>query len=444
MNPDRQWWRRMLTRRGRFGNGSTSRSDRLGRGAARERAAAGWPSKPQSQRPDIGDAEWAFVAGTMTERTLAIRLHRFLRDNIPLLKAVVWTWTRLAAAPHRFEVIGDVGKDQAARAQEVLAALDRRIYPDRVVRFGGFDGLLVQYFDSLFTDGAISGELTLLPSRRGLDRFEFIDTATLEFESGSDGRWRMYQRQESDRIALHSDAIFYQPLDADAGRPFGKSLLAAVGFVARIEQELVRDMQKAMHNAGYQRLHVKVKPPTQGAAESDSDYTARANTYFDGTVRELKSFAVDDNPVTWDDVEIAHIGPGSQVSASRNWYLNHRAMVEDVIAGCHLAPFMLGYSYGTTETWARFKFEMIGRQILSLQRAASRFCEWIAAIELALAGIDVTVRHVFDNRLEFDRRERFEADRAQTDLVLRQLDAGLLTVAQAQQRLGIAPHSQEL
>ncbi|HUU45098.1 MAG TPA: hypothetical protein VM118_05135, partial [Acidobacteriota bacterium] len=282
------------------------------------------------------------------------------------------------------------------------------------------------------------------PSRRNLDRFDFIDTATLEFDTDRAGRWRMFQREDARRIRLDSDAIFYQPLAADAGRPLGKSLLSAVGFVARVEQELVRDMQKAMHNAGYHRLHVRIRPPTQGPAETDSDYTSRANAYFDGTVGALRDFAVDDNPVTWEDVEIAHIGPTSQVSASRNWYLNHRAMLEDVIAGCGLAPFMLGYSYGTTQTWARFKFEMVGRQILSLQRAASRFCEWIAGIELALAGVDAEVRHVFDNRLEFDRHERFEADRIQTDVVLRQMEAGLLTAEQARRQLGIEPSVQPL
>ena len=151
----------------------------------------------------------------------------------------------------------------------------------------------------------------------------------------------------------------------------------------------------------------------------------------------MRDLEVDDNPITWDDVEISAVGPGGQVAATHNWYLNHRAMVEDVIAGCHLAPFMLGYSYGTTQTWAKFKYEMVGRQISTLQRAASRFCEWIAGIELALAGVDATVHHVFDNRLEFDRRERFEADRTQTEVVLRQLDAGLLTIEQARRQLDI-------
>ncbi|HSH00814.1 MAG TPA: hypothetical protein VLB27_12215, partial [candidate division Zixibacteria bacterium] len=322
-------WRRRRTRQPGDSGTQTHLAQRPGRSGR-------WSTKPRSKRSDPWDAEWSYIAGTMTERTLAIRLHRFLRDNIPLLKSVIWTWTRLAAAPQRFEFVGDPAKATIQRARAVLAALDRRIYPDRVVRHGGFDALLVQYFDALFTDGGVAGELTVLPSHKGLDRFTFIDTATLEFEQGSTGQWRLFQKQGDKRIALDSDAVYYQPLDADAGRPVGKSLLSAVGFVARVEQELVRDMHKAMRNAGYQRLHVRIRPPIPGPAESTQDYTARANQYFEDTLRSLRDFDVDDNPVTWDDVEIAHVGQVSQASSSRNWYLNHRAMIEDVAAGCGL------------------------------------------------------------------------------------------------------------
>jgi len=432
MTYDTPWWRRALMRLRTPAHTLASRDGRIDR-------VRGLSSKPASRRFDSWDAEWTFAGGTATERSFAIRLHRFLRDHVPILKSVVWTWTRLAVSPHRFEVVGDVSESTRARVADVLDALDRRIFPERIVRFGGFDALLVQFFDTLFTDGAVAGELTVLPSHSGLDRFDFIDTTSLEFEPDRTGHWQLWQRDAEQRVALDSDAIFYLPLDADAGRPIGKSLLVAVGFVARIEQELVRDMRLAMRNAGYHRLHIRVKPPAQGVAESDNDYTARANAYFDSTAQALRDLSVDDNPINWDDVEIAHMGPSAQVATSQNWYLNHRAMIEDVTAGCHLAPFMLGYSYGTTQTWAKFKYELVGRQISTLQRAASRFCEWIAGIELALAGVDAQVRHVFDNRLEFDRRERFEADRAQTDLVLRQLEAGLLTVEQARESLAIDP-----
>jgi len=212
-------------------------------------------------------------------------------------------------------------------------------------------------------------------------------------------------------------------------------MISAVGFVARVEQELIGDMRKAMRNAGYHRLHVKVRPPDKQPSESDDDYADRANTYFDHTVAMMRDFDVDDNPVTWDDVEITHIGPSSRVSSSTNWYVNHKAMLEDIVAGCHLAPFMLGYSYGATHNWAQFKYEMVQRQIFSLQKVVSHFLEWIANIELALQGVEITCRHLFDNRLDFGLVDKLQAEKLRTEILVTQMEKGLISLEDAQARL---------
>src|SRR3989304_758930 len=136
------WWQRLLSRR------PTEQSpDRNGPFSR----AAGWATKPKAPRPEFAEYEWTFAGGSMTERAMAVRLHRFMRDQIPILKAVVWTWTRLAAAPSRFEVVDGVPEAEKNRPKKVLSALPRRIHPDRLTRFGGFDALLIQYFDAAET-----------------------------------------------------------------------------------------------------------------------------------------------------------------------------------------------------------------------------------------------------------------------------------------------------
>ncbi len=414
-------------------NGGGSHPARLGRFGKRNKLPK-LNSKPQSSRIHSFDAQWEFTGVGGGNREFRLQLYRFLRDNIPILKAVVWTWTRLAAAPHRFEFTdGPVSRQKQAR--RVLDNLDRRIYPHPTVRYGGFDALLIQFFNSLFTDGGVAGELIVSPSKNYVDKFYFIDTATIDFDPTPEGGWRIMQKIDEKKIPLTTDSVFYYPLDADVDSPHGKSLIGAVGFVSRIEQELVADMRKAMRNAGYHRLHVKIHPPGKNPAESDDDYADRANDYFDNTVTMMRDFDVDENPVTWDDVEISYVGPSAQVSSSTNWYVNHKAMIEDIIAGCHLAPFMLGYSYGATQNWAQFKYEMVQRQVYSLQKVASNFLSWIANIELALNGIDLTCRHVFDNRLNFGLIDKLEAAKLRTDILVTQIDNGLLTVEEAKERL---------
>ncbi len=370
----------------------------------------------------------------MGGREFRIRLYRFLRDYVPLLRTVIWTWTRLVVAPHRFEFLTD-STHLRKKARQVLDNLDHRIYPHPMVRYGGFDALLIQFFNSLFIDGATAGEVILHPSGSRLDRIGLIDVATLDFSPTADGSWRLFQEIDEKKIPLTVDSVYYYPLDADANSPHGKSILGAVSFIARIEQELVADMRKSMHNAGYHRLHVKITPPEKSPAETEDDYVVRANNYFDRTLAMMRDFEVDDNPVTWDDVTIEHIGPSSRISSATNWYLNHKAMVEDIVAGCHLAPFMLGYSYGATQNWAQFKYDMVQRQIFSLQRIASHFLEWIANIELSLHGIQCECRHVFDNRVTYGLVDKLKAEQLQTDILIRQIEHGLISQEEARERL---------
>jgi len=419
--------------------GNVGRPARLGRFGRLKRFGK-LAGKPQSVRTQPDDAEWAFSDAAMGDREFRVRLYRFLRDHIPILKSVIWTWTRLAAAPHRFEFV-DGSTALQDRARQILAELDQRIYPHPTVRYGGFDALLVQFFNSLFTDGGTAGELVLNPAKTAIDKFYLIDTATIDFDPTPDGDWRIVQKVDGRKIPLTTDSVFYYPLDADADSPHGKSMISAVGFVARVEQELIGDMRKAMRNAGYHRLHVKVRPPDKQPSESDDDYADRANTYFDHTVAMMRDFDVDDNPVTWDDVEITHIGPSSRVSSSTNWYVNHKAMLEDIVAGCHLAPFMLGYSYGATHNWAQFKYEMVQRQIFSLQKVVSHFLEWIANIELVLQGVEITCRHLFDNRLDFGLVDKLQAEKLRTEILVTQMEKGLISLEDAQARLVVSDWS---
>ncbi len=185
-------------------------------------------------------------------------------------------------------------------------------------------------------------------------------------------------------------------------------------------------MRRSSHNAGFHRLHVKIAPPERMAGESDNAYADRINAYFDSTVRMIRACEVDDNPVTWDNVEIDYIGPEGARNASNSWFFKHRALVEEICSGVNLAPFLLGYSYGDTTSWAAFKFDLVMRQARSVQAEAAAFLEWIGNIELALAGIDMQCRFEFDNTLNYQAEGRASVQAKHADSLLKLHQAGLI------------------
>ncbi|HXF49307.1 MAG TPA: hypothetical protein VNL73_07780 [Verrucomicrobiae bacterium] len=364
------------------------------------------------------------------DRRTRLEFYRFLRDHVPILNSVIWTWTRLCAAPNRLEITGENG--QKTKAQKLLRALDERLYQFPFARFGGTDAVLAQFFNSLFTLGAVAGEIVLNASKTQIEQFFFIDPATLGFVWDKSGHCRIFQQTEAGEKLLNPHSVYYAGLDAEMQNPHGRSILGSIPFVAKVEQSLVADMQKTMKNAGYNRIHVKIKPPEKRELETDETYLERANKYFDDTVKAVKDLQPEDNPVTWNDVEIEYIGPKGPLSSSESWYITHKAMIEDICAGTHLDPFLLGYSYGTTQTWARFKYELVLRQVTSVQRIAKRFMEWIYNLELALNGIDnLKAEFHFDNRKSFDLLENARAEQMKLDTLIKKQTAGYITAEDA-------------
>ena len=365
-----------------------------------------------------------------------ILLYRFITDNIPVVNACIWTWARLAGAPGKFEIVGDdIKNDKIKRGEKRLERLTGNLYANIAGNPLGISTFLPELFNSLFRDGIFAGFVTVKKDGSGIDRFIPLDAVNLEVNN-DEGPPRLYLEGENRRIALNRPDFYCIPLSGGMSHPLGQSILQAVPFVSYIEQQLVDDMRRTTHNAGFHRLHVKITPPERMSGESDQAYYDRINDYFDSTVNMIKSCDIDDNPVTWNNVEIEYIGPDHLRGLTNNWFFNHRAMVEEICAGTNLAPFLLGYSYGSTSTWAGLKFDVIMRQVKSVQAEVGRFMEWLGNIELALAGLDMKCRFVFDNTFAYQAMDRMNIVNSRVDNILKLHQAGLLDESTARQKAG--------
>ncbi len=363
-------------------------------------------------------------------------LYRFLRNSIPLLNSCIWTWSRLASAPGRYEIIDSKSDGERARALDFLEEMKLQIYPYNYHKMAGLESFLPLFFDSLFTDGAFAGFAIISRDATGIERFMPIDPAYLSLKRDRNfGDYFVVQKDGRD-IRVDGDDFYYFGLNTDVNNGIGRSILSAVPFIAYIEQQLIDDMRRTTHNAGYHRLHVQITPPEKQSGESDNAYVDRMNDYFDETMSMIKRADPEDNPVTWDNVKIEYIGPRNVHGVTNAWFLNHRTMVEEICAGTNLAPFMLGYSYGTTHNWAQFKYDLVMRQVVSIQSQTSRFLEWLGNIELALKGLTCKCRFVFDNRLTYLATEQADIEGGQVDNLIKLYTNGLISKEAALQKAG--------
>ncbi len=364
-----------------------------------------------------------------------IMLYRFLTDNIPTVHSCIWTWVRLSASPGRFLVVDQNGDNHNSKAERQLNQLSERLSVGESGNPIALTTFLTDLFYSLYRDGLFAGFLTVDKDASGIDRFIPVDPADVRIDNET-GTRKLILDAFDKSIDLDRKDFYYIPLNSGVQRPLGRSVLQAIPFVSAVEQQLVNDMQKSVHNAGYNRLHVKITPPLRSTGESDAAYVKRINEYFDSTVSLIKTIEVEDNPVTWDNISIEHIGPQGSRATTNSWFFNHRAMIEEICAGTNLAPFLLGYSYGATTTWSAFKFDMVMRQVRSIQSEVAQFLEWIGNIELAMAGIDARCRFEFDNSLTYLANDEASIRNAQVDNVLKLYQAGLIDEKIARAKAG--------
>jgi hypothetical protein len=369
-------------------------------------------------------------------RHFRINLYRFLRDNIPLLNSCIWTWSRLSSAPGKYEIAECRPESQVSEALQRLDEMQLRLYPFKYHKMGGLESFLPLLLDTLYTDGAFAGFLILDSDLSGIERFQPVDTASLTLTEDASGKEHIALETDHGSLKIDGEDFYYLGLNADVRCGLGRSILSAIPFVAYIEQQLIEDMRKTTHNAGYYRLHVHLTPPEKLTGESDETYVQRANQYFDETVSMIRGCGPEDNPVTWDNVKVEYIGPRTVQGVTGAWFLSHRAVVEEICAGTNLAPFMLGYSYGTTHNWAQFKYDLVMRQVLSVQRQVGRFLEWLGNIELALRGLDCRCRYTFDNSLTYLAPDRVAIQKSAVDNLIRLFSAGLISRETALQKAG--------
>jgi hypothetical protein len=360
-------------------------------------------------------------------------LYRYLRDNIPIVSAAVWAWVRLCATPQSVEITGSEG--EIARAKGILGDLDARILDNPYLRGKGLATLTEAMFLELFTLGRFCGELVLLPDGSGIDHFRALDPFRVRWERGAN-RWQaIYEKDDGSERALAPERTFWATLGTDVSNPAGIEPLGCIPFVLEIEQKLLEDMARSSHNAGTPRLQVKITPPTPFQNEHEDEYLARINAYFDQTVDQFSSLEADQNLFTWSDVEVAVVG-GDQ-GRSFTWKVNREQILEDVITGLKLFPWVLGRSHGTTQNWVSAQYNLLMQEVDSLQASGTALADWLRSTELKLRGCRAEARHVFSPNADPFILERAQAEEIRFRTVDGMVKEGYVTKEEGKRRMGV-------
>ncbi len=371
--------------------------------------------------------------------------YRWMRDSIPIISAGVWAWVRLCATRTSLTVEGSAA--ERLRAVSLLEDLDRRILETPYGRGSGLQKLTEAYFLELFTNGRFGGEAVLSADRRSVDHFRFINPYNVGWEHGEEG-WTPFTNgegiQQPNRPAnlnsaaesiekFNPETFFYGTLGTDITNPGGIEPLATIPFVSEIEQMMLEDMARSSHNAGTPRLQVKIGRPPRFDFEDDQGYIDRANTFFDSLVGQFQNLEPDDNIFTWNDVEVTVVGGSGK---QWEWRLNRDQVVEDVITGLRLFPWVLGRTHKTTQNWVQSQFDFLMQMVQTHQHSGADLIDWLCNLELKLRGVDAVASHSFSHHPDPFRLERAQAEQIEIENAVLLIEKGYISKDEGIKRLG--------
>jgi len=349
--------------------------------------------------------------------------YRYLRDRIPNVGAAVWVWCRLCNTSSRWIYKGD--KRFKNLAEEIINDLSGRIYTLPGRRRNGFSSLIENFFLDVFTTGKFAGELIPLSSGKGIDKFKYIDPYRIEWKQSKNEDWKPYYITDDREIRIDSENFFYYGLGSEISKPGGMSWIDSIPFVIDIEQRMLEDMGLSSHNAGMPRLHIKVEKPEPYEYEKIENYISRAEKYFDETIKGFSHLDADDNLFTWNDVEISVVGGEGKLPY--NWRVNREQVIEDVITGMKLFPWVVGKSHGTAKNWVYIQYNILMQAVDSIQEEAKGFIEWIMNTELKMRGIKEGVVLVFESNQDPNELEKAKAESIRFNTLSKMVEKGFIS-----------------
>jgi hypothetical protein len=401
--------------------------------------ANGLRPKSLAQDPNEFQQQLTFDAFKDSEYAMTkakAKLYRFLRDAIPDISAGVWAWCKICDTKKKIIIKGGTLQQQQ-EALQIINALDERIYEHDFIKASGFDLLSSKNFNDMFTVGASCGELWIATGAQQINKFLSIPPETVRFKRKDRVTMEPYQYWPDSNalVKLHPATFVYMPMSLDSNSIYGQSILTAIPFVTLLQNNLMRDMSAAMHNAGYVKYVFSMTPPAKMPSESSDQYKARVGSQFNQFSEAMKNLNPEDNIAVYDNIKVEALAPKGG-GGGIVWYDSYKSIEEQVISGLKLAPFMIGRNYDTTGEFGTAQYDLILRNAQSVQKINANFLSWMMNLELAMKGSPCRAFVEHDTKRTVGALLEAQSELMRVKAAVVKRNEGILNQKQAAEELG--------
>ena len=340
------------------------------------------------------------------------RIYRQVREAVPVLDAAVGKLVRLTSG---FDVVCPRPENERKLRQFL-----------KTVNCGrgqvGIDSFLTAYLDSLLTCGRAVGEMVVTGGRLGAVCWG--DVTRLQIREGdSPLDVQICGADDQGRIQPlpYQNLLLFTTLHPEPENPYGVSIFRGMPFLADILMKIYNTVGVNWERAGNVRYSVICKPGENLDAASAQERGNQIAGEWARAMEDGKNGTVRDF-VAVGDVQIKVIGSEGPILDSE---VPVRQILEQLIAKTGLPPFLLGFSWSTTERMSAQQADLLTSELWALRRTVAPALEKICGTYLALEGLDPRVEIRWDDISLQDMTEQAKADLYRAQAEKYRKDAGM-------------------
>ncbi len=318
-----------------------------------------------------------------------------LRASVPIIDAALSKLVRLLGV---FEI---TCPDKAAEKE--LRAFLTSVRSGPVTR--GIDGFVAQYFSTLLTVGTAVGEI--VTDGREILALYTADPRDVEVTSGDnplEPRVSVRDGRGGFKEIRNREMLIITALNPDPGSAAGNSILKGLPFIADILMKVYEAVGANWERCGRQRYAVTYKPPGD---EGDRRMAAqRAKILAEQWAKTMQSSDPVHDFVAVGDVQVKVIGGETAIPDSQSAV---RQLLEQITAKTGIPPFLLGFSWSTTERMSDRQADILTSEIEYYRRLLEPAIMKIARLFLSLKGRDSQAKIVWSDITLQDELQQAQA-----------------------------------
>jgi hypothetical protein len=233
--------------------------------------------------------------------------------------------------------------------------------------------------------GYAVGEAEIDPARREVPRLWSYASGQCGFRSDPGGGLQVLQQKPSVGLQpLNPETAVSLTHDPTACGPYGESLFLAIPTVAGIWMDILHNHRQTWRRSGTPSFHVNcVLPDTLDDADG-SIGQAVVNALSEQWNAGMKSAVIDGKVqdfVTAGRITVTVIGADGQVMDIQ---VSKRNIMEEILVALGLPPWLLGYSWSTTERLSTQQADMLLAKVDTIRRELEAPIRFVTDLRLRL------------------------------------------------------------